>query len=204
MRRNSERHRPQPPDPDLGTGPEDARARPEKDASVAAEHSLRIAQLFEAHNSALMRFLTCRLKSTQQAKEVAQEAYVRLLQLDAPGGVSYLQAFLFKTASNLAVDRIRSATRRERIAQINFFGETEPAPSPEAGVAAGQMIERVLAIVDELPPKCRYAFVMHHFRGHEYADVAKLMGISERMVRLYVERAVVFCRERLLDSGGAR
>src|SRR5687768_483765 len=101
-------------------------------------HSQRVAELFEAHNSALMRFLTCRLKSSQDAKEVAQEAYVRMLQLDQPGGVSYLQAFLFKTASNLASDRLKSAARRERIDKIDFFAESDVAPSPEQGVAAGQ------------------------------------------------------------------
>ena len=170
----------------------------------AQEHSQRVAALFEAHNDALMRFLTCRMKSAQQAKEVAQEAYVRLLQLDSPGGISYLQAFLFKTAANLAADRMKSAARRAQIDRLNFFDDGECTPSPEAGVAAHQEVERVLAIIDELPPKCRYAFVMHHFRGLDYAEVAKLMGLSERMVRLYVERAVEFCRQRLSSDGGGK
>jgi RNA polymerase sigma factor (sigma-70 family) len=191
------------PDPKTQVGSE--QLTHDTDAKAPAkDHSARVAELFEAHNNALIRFLTCRLRSAQQAKEVAQEAYVRMLQLDAPDGISYLQAFLFKTASNLAADRLKSAHRRERLDRLDFFGERDPTPSPEAGVAAAQTIERILEIIDELPPKCRYAFVMHHFRGHDYADVAKLMGISERMVRLYVERAVVFCRDRLFDTGNKR
>jgi RNA polymerase sigma-70 factor (ECF subfamily) len=62
-----------------------------------------------------MRFLTCHLCSAQEAQEVAQEAYVRMLQLDALSGVSYLRPFLFKTAANLATDRLKSAARRGRI-----------------------------------------------------------------------------------------
>jgi RNA polymerase sigma factor (sigma-70 family) len=166
-----------------------------------ADRSARIAQLFESHNRALVRFLACRLKSPQEAREVAQEAYVRMLQLDAPDGIGYLRAFLFKTASNLAADRLKSAMRRERIDRIGFFDDTECAPSPEPAVAARQELNRILELVDELPAKCRYAFIMHRSHGHELAEVARLMNLSERMVRLYVERAIVFCQERLRMTG---
>lgn len=162
------------------------------------DHRKQVAELFEAHNRALMRFLTCRLKSSQEAKEVAQEAFVRMLQLDAPGGVSYLRAFLFKTAANLAADRLKSAARRGRIDRLEFFQVADCTPSPESGVAAGQELTVLLHAIDELPAKCRYAFVMHRFYGYELYEVAKLMDLSERMVRIYVERALVFCRERLL------
>jgi RNA polymerase sigma factor (sigma-70 family) len=164
--------------------------------------SKRIEELFEAHNNALLRFLMCKLKSSQEAKEVAQEAYVRILQLDSADGVSHLQAFLFKTAANLAADRIKTGVRRERIGRLQFFSDEEVAPAPEIGLAASEEIEKVLAAVEALPAKCRYAFIMHRFYDHDLADVARLMNISERMVRIYIERAVVFCRQRLLGTGG--
>lgn len=166
--------------------------------TIGRDHGRRVAELFESHNRALMRFLTCRLKSSQDAKEVAQEAYIRMLQLDSPGGVSYLRAFLFKTAANLAADRLKSATRRGRIDQLEFFDVTNSAPSPESGAAASQELTVLLQAIEQLPAKCRYAFIMHRFYGHELSEVAQLMGLSERMVRIYVERAIVFCRERVL------
>jgi RNA polymerase sigma-70 factor (ECF subfamily) len=177
-------------------------AAPAEPDAYAKDPAKRIAALFESHNRALIRFLTYRLKSAHEAKEVAQEAYVRMLQLDAPGGISYLRAFLFKTASNLAADRLKSVTRRERLDQLEFFGAGESTPSPEAGIAAEQELAVVLALVGRLPPKCRYAFIMHRCYGHDLAEIALLMHLSERMVRLYVERAVAFCREELLKAGG--
>lgn len=177
-----------------------------KNTVVAAsvDYPGRIAELFEEHNRALMRFLACRLKSSHEAKEVAQEAYVRLLQLDAPGGIGYLRAFLFKTAANLAADRLKSAARRERIDKLDFFDEAPSEPSAEKSVAAQQELETILKLLDELPPRCRYAFVMHRFYGHSIAEVAALMNLSVRMVQLYVERALVFCRDRLKESGERR
>jgi len=64
-----------------------------------------VERLFREHNEALIRFLRGRVGSHNEALEVAQEAYVRLLSLDQPGAVSYLRAFLFKTAANIAIDR---------------------------------------------------------------------------------------------------
>ena len=66
-----------------------------------------VSQLFRDHNRMLVGYLTSRLRSEQEAKEVAQEAYVRLLQLQDPGTPSLLRAYLFKTATNLAIDRLR-------------------------------------------------------------------------------------------------
>lgn len=168
---------------------------------VKHEHSRRVAELFESHNRALTRFLTARLKSSQEAKEVAQEAYIRMLQLGAPGGVSYLRAFLFKTAANLAADRLKSASRRGRIDQLEFFDSSDSTPSAESSAAAAQELSALVQAIELLPAKCRYAFVMHRFYGHELAEVAQLMGLSERMVRIYVERAILFCRERLIMIG---
>lgn len=165
------------------------------------DHSRRIAELFESHNRALTRFLTARLKSSHDAKEVAQEAYIRMLQLNAPGGVSYLRAFLFKTAANLAADRLKSSARRGRIDELDFFAASDSTSSAESSAAAVQELSVLLQAVELLPAKCRYAFLMHRFYGHELAEVAQLMGLSERMVRIYVERAMLFCRERLMRSG---
>lgn len=166
----------------------------------ADEQSALIAELFESHNQALMRFLTHRLKSTQEAKEVAQEAYVRMLQLDMLSGVSYLRAFLFKTAANLATDRLKSATRRNRIARLEFFETDASAPSAESSVSVSQELSAIVEAVQQLPPKCRYAFIMNRMYGYELSEIAQLMKLSERMVRIYVERALVFCRERLFTN----
>jgi len=169
--------------------------------AMQRDHGRRVAELFESHNRALTRFLTARLKCSQDAKEVAQEAYIRMLQLNAPGGVSYLRAFLFKTAANLAADRLKSSVRRGRLDELEFFTSPDSTSSAESSAAAAQELSALLQAVELLPAKCRYAFLMHRFYGHELAEVAELMGLSERMVRIYVERAMLFCRERLMMTG---
>jgi RNA polymerase sigma factor (sigma-70 family) len=157
-----------------------------------------VTRLFREHNEALVRFLALRLRSQQEAKEVAQEAYVRLLKLDQPGAVGFLRAFLFKTAANLAVDRIRHEQMARRIAQESkFLEELSVEPTPEQSATDAQELTLAERLLDELPPKCRRAFLLHKVYGLDFADIAKQMGLGERMVRTYVCRAVLFCRAGL-------
>ena len=54
---------------------------PEGERAPAELRSTVIQRLFEEHNRTLIGFLRARLRSEAEARDVAQEAYVRLLQL---------------------------------------------------------------------------------------------------------------------------
>src|SRR5688572_18406531 len=77
------------------------------DRSADGSRSDVVRRLFEEHNRSLLGFLVHKLNSEAEAHDVAQEAYVRLLQLEEPSAVSFLKAYLFRIADNLAVDRLR-------------------------------------------------------------------------------------------------
>jgi RNA polymerase sigma-70 factor (ECF subfamily) len=161
------------------------------------QRSELVTRLFREHNEALLRFLALRLRSQQEAKEVAQEAYVRLLKLDQPGAVSFMRAFLFKTAANLAVDRIRHEQTVRRFAESGALFEEFGTTSPEQAAASAQELRLVEQLIDELPPKCKRAFLLHRVGGLDFSQIAAQMGLRERMVRTYVVRAVMYCRSGL-------
>jgi RNA polymerase sigma factor (sigma-70 family) len=164
---------------------------------LSPERSAVIERLFREHNEALIRFLRPRLRSKAEAREVAQEAYVRLLSLDKPGAVSYLRAFLFKTAANLAVDRLRHEQALARAADAPLFHEFIDSRTPERQLAASQAIQRLERLIAALPAKCREAFLLNRVEGQDFAAIARRMNLSERMVRTYVVRALLHCRTRL-------
>lgn len=181
--------------------------RLEPQAEDPRQRAELVTGLFREHNEALIRFLALRLRSHQEAKEVAQEAYVRLLKLDRPGAVSFLRAFLFKTAANLAVDRIRREQASRRLRQdTGFLEELSGQPTPEQSASDAQDLRLAERLIDELPPKCRRAFLLHKVYGLDFPDIARQMGLGERMVRTYVVRAVLYCRAGLdaarTGSGG--
>lgn len=176
----------------------DAKGRPSPSSNAEDEErrarAERVERLFREHNEALIRFLLARLGSAQDAREVAQEAYVRLLSLDEPEAVGYLRAFLFKTAANIAIDRRRRGVTHSQAMELPLFRELADARTPERQVAGAQAIERLQRLLAAMPPKCRQAFILNRFDGMDVTSISRELGLSERMVQKYIARALLFCR----------
>lgn len=149
----------------------------------------RVEQLFRDHNVALISFLKSRLHSEADAREAAQEAYVRLLQLDQPHQPSFLRAYLFKVASNVATDLMRRRAVRNGGHESDLY---EPAvqPTQERALVARQQLQAAELALRELPPNCREAFVLSRQEEWRTARIAVHLGVSERMVRMYLVRAL--------------
>jgi len=160
-------------------------------------HSRALSSLFEEHNRTLQSFLMVRLGNEQEAREVAQEAYVRLLQLHQPGTVSFLRAYLFKTAANLAVDRIRQRANRERLDRRGPESELIDRVSPDRRLMAAEELGILEQALRELPPQYRRAFVLHRFEEWTTGEIAKELGVQERMARNYISRSAIYCKLRL-------
>ena len=60
-------------------------------ALTPTEYRATVKQLFHEHNRALVNFLLTRVRSKAEAMDLAQDAYVRLLQLDHPGAIGFLR-----------------------------------------------------------------------------------------------------------------
>jgi RNA polymerase sigma factor (sigma-70 family) len=178
-----------------------AEADQRKAALFESTHAA-VSQLFREHNRLLVRYLTIRLQSVQEAKEVAQETYARLLQLQQPGAPNLLRAYLFKTATNLAIDRLRHRKIQRRTEeQPALLSEFSTTPGdlgdPAEQFLAREQAEQLLHYLQELPPKCQRVFDLHRLEGVPQHAVAARLGFSERMVRRYVTYAMVYCHLRL-------
>jgi RNA polymerase sigma factor (sigma-70 family) len=166
------------------------------------------AQLFREQNGPLVAYLTSRLRSAQEAREVAQEAFARLLQLPWSSSPSRLvRDYLFKTARHLAIDRLRHETVRRSAQDRELLEPHGPeTDDPVERLVAREHAEALLGFLQELPAKCQQVLELHRLEGLTQQAVGKRLGLSDRMVRRYVSYAVVYCRLRLdgLSAAQAR
>ena len=170
------------------------------DAVPVPAQAAEISRLFHEHNRALVSYLSSCLNDEQAAWEVAQEAYVRLLQLERPGAIGFLRAYLFRVARNLAIDRLRqdrSRVRREELDGAELFEE----PLAERALIAREECELIRQAVAELPPKYQQAFRGHRVQERAFEDIAAEMGLKPRMVRHYVTLSLVYIKLRRQGLG---
>lgn len=167
-----------------------------------------VDRLFREHNDALVSLLALRLRSRHDAKEVAQEAYVRLLQLDrADGAISLLRSYLFRIASNLAVDRLRHQNVRWHAAaaiKAELFDSLSPQNDVERGLVATEELQFLRKALTELPNPCQRAFWMHRAQGATVAQIANALNVSDRMVRHHISRALIYCQLRMSGASEAQ
>ena len=158
-----------------------------------------VSELFREHNRTLVRFLESKLQDTQEAREIAQEAYVRLLELGRTGAVSFLRSYLFRIASNLAIDRLRSRRTHERIDSVLLepVEELIDKAGVEQRVFAADEMKVFWASLGELPEVYAQAFTMNRLQGLSTADIGKHIGKNERTVRRYLVHALIYCRHRI-------
>jgi RNA polymerase sigma factor (sigma-70 family) len=164
--------------------------------------------LFHESNRVLVAFLTARLQSAEEAKEVAQEAYVRLLQIKPPEDPSLLRARLFKIAANLAIDRlrhraVRRAAERDELSPGSMSSVTG-SEDLAATLAARERVELLLRFIEELPARCRRILELHRLEGLTQQEVGARLGLSDRMVRRHITYAMLYCRLRLDGMSAAQ
>lgn len=165
------------------SAPAPARAR---EAQLAGEFEQRLADC----PTLAYRVALGVLRNPAEAEDVAQEAmlrayrnFYRLRDRDR------FRAWLVRTAWRLALDRIRSAGRRERREQVVIDEQVRDA-GVEGVVATREFERKLAAALDELPEKLRMVIVLAAIEGYNTREVAKLVGVPEGTVksRLHLAR----------------
>jgi len=148
--------------------------------------------LFLTHTHEVSAFIRGRWPKEQDVDDIMQESFLRLSQAPNPESILNPRAFLFTTASNLAVDRHRRRKTRERYIETDADLENLANDhfSPERHSEAHQALERFTEWLDELPEMHRHAFVLYRIEGCAHAEIAVRLGISVSSSERYVKHAM--------------
>ncbi len=161
----------------------------------------------------LLRFCNMSVRDLDAARDVLQEAYQRLLNLERSGtAIVHPKALMQQIIRRLVIDLHRREKVRSHLDIDALSEDEEPlAPAhlqPEEWLASMQVFRAYIATIEALPPRCREAFILHVFDEMPYTRIAEAMAISTSMVEKHIVRAMVACKqcERDLEaaSRGAR
>lgn len=101
----------------------------------------------------LVRYLSKKVRSNEDANDLAQEAFLRMHKFQQSRQLDNARAFLFKTANNLVVDQIRRAKVHDKYLSFEMLPEHSDeendkfAPSAERTVSAEQELDQIYKVV---------------------------------------------------------
>jgi RNA polymerase sigma-70 factor, ECF subfamily len=153
-------------------------------------HTDLFTKLFTESRQALHRYILRFVGSSETAKEIVQEAFLRTYR--ERDSVTTLRAFLFSTARNLAANEYRHRRTVERGTEGDL-GDPEvklECESLEAGLIRDERNRLIQQAINRLPPQCRAAFTLRMFYGCSYKEVADRLGISAKTVEKHIARGL--------------
>ena len=122
--------------------------------------------LYREHLARVVRLCRLLLDDPQEAQEVAQEVFVKLLRrYQEPERSTQWGAWLTRVAVNACRDRRRSSWWqgwRQRHQLIEDVEIADSEPTPERAAISGEDRERIWEAFRKLPRRQREVFVLRH------------------------------------------
>lgn len=164
----------------------------ERSGSAGPSDSAReqVAHLYRERARGLRRRLRARLGSDEDASELLNEAFTRLLGARQCGHLRNPGAFLNRILHNLLIDRSRRRSSRPAHVRIDDEAELAVAPEQSYAIELEQVHRRYKEILESLPPRTREVFLLHRVDGLGYKQIAERLDISSRTVEWHVAQAI--------------
>ncbi len=136
----------------------------------------------------------------EDARDVAQEAYLRAWRgIGKFRGEAQFSTWLYRITANAAATHLRKRRRHRTESLDNLVGdpvELHPDASPAAVAEGHELLSRLSAAVDALPPKLRQVVVLRDVYALPHEAIAAELGISEAAAKVRLHRA----RRKLRDA----
>jgi len=158
-----------------------------------------VASAYVKHADELLRYLSRRLHNKQDARELAQEVWTRLLRIGNTSTILEPLAYIYRTAANVIAE-FQMRRERERVSYDS--DATAQAAENPAHVSPDELseqitqqaqIERTLAA---LPPVYREILLLRISGESSYEEIGAKLGFSAKTTEQYFYRAIALVRTK--------
>ena len=169
------------------------------------------ALLVERYNGSLFRYLVRMIGQPADAEDLTQEAFLRAYLSLASYDPSYrFSTWLFRIATNLAINRIKAASKIVSLEEMSDRNEQRDEPPelvdpctdgrPDQAVERAERVKMIQNCLQELPADYRAVVTLRHIAELSYNEIADSIGLPLNTVRTRLHRG----RERLGECLEAR
>ena len=152
-----------------------------------------VSQVVLAYGSGLHRFLVKRLRRREDAADVAQEVYVRLLRLPRTDLIRKPHAYVYFVASQVAAE-YRMREKNEPLAfdseALERLTDTAAYAKPEEMAESIDTDAELRRLLGKLATNHRNVLILKKRDGLSTKEIAKELGLSEHTVKKYLFQAM--------------
>jgi RNA polymerase sigma-70 factor (ECF subfamily) len=148
-----------------------------------------------------------RLVGEGEAEDLAQEVFVKVDRgLDDFRGEAHLSTWIYRIATNVAIDHLRKPSFRltinhskddDALASELEMLQKESDPALDTLLIRKDMNECIRSIVDGLPEKYRTALILSDLEDMTNSDICEVLGLTLDTVKIRLHRARIRLRKAL-------
>lgn len=151
------------------------------------------ARLVIKYRATVFRWALGVVNRSEDAQDVVQEVFLRVFRgLPEYRGESKFSVWLYRITYNMSLNWL--ARKREDL--VPFEEELHSVPKREPAISAGEMQKEL----DNLPAHYRVVLVLYYFRGMNYSEIARTLGVPINTVKTHLRRAKGILGKRM--AGG--
>jgi len=173
--------------PNMDTAPEDSALMLRyRDGDVAAFETL-----YKRHNDALYRYLLRLCRHRDQAEDVFQEVWGKIIKArESYRPTAKFTTFLYRVAHNCFIDHIRRNKRHTQTVDIEPDTQPDSGEQPEVQTERSLARRRLNTALLELPDEQRDVFLLHEEAGLNLEQIASITGSNRETAKSRLRYAV--------------
>jgi len=149
-----------------------------------SEQSLWFVDEVLPHEKDLRAWLRVRFPVVGDVDDLVQETFYRMLIAGGSGPIVNPRAFLFVTARNMALNRLRHLKyeRPSGSKEVDPFSIVDDVNSAPESIAKEEELQQLIKAIQSLPNRCRQVMTLRKIYGLSQKEVARRLSISVHTV----------------------
>lgn len=146
----------------------------------------------ELYSDNVFRFILKNIRDEEKAKDIVQDAFVKLWQKAKEVDVEKSKSYLFTTAYRKMIDLIR---REKKQGDWNEVQESAYSHREQyTGIA--EVLQDALKKLTEIQ---RSVIMLRDYEGYDYAEIGEITNLSLSQVKVYIFRARKILKDYLVS-----
>jgi RNA polymerase sigma-70 factor (ECF subfamily) len=159
-------------------------------------------RIVETHAADLTRYAASLLGGdTDSARDVVQDAFVRLWQQPRSAIEDHVRPWLFRVCRNRAMDLNRKGARMKPLFEASHEEPQASAPGPQCVTEQRDRFAQVLSLMTELPANQREVVRLKFQNGMSYREIATVTELTVTNVGYLLHTALTTLRARMRAMG---
>lgn len=143
---------------------------------------LMVAESYRKYRHQVYVFIHCRIHDSDDAEDLTQDTFLRLLDHLAMLRTETIRHFIFTIARNLVFDYLRRHYKKQEIDTYLFDTLPVASSDTESRIIANDLRRLEWKVVTSLSPQRRKVYELNRYHNQSTVDISVAMQLSIRTV----------------------